>query len=315
MATSVFGSPVKKLYGETVSLTTTAAHLGFMPKYHEVKIYCASDYRLGIAPRLARAKVYAASAYTDYTAEVTDRVSTTHMPLDGMTTAKYVYLGVTEPTRGFYINPVSNVNAEAATLDWEYMYDVSDGLYSKLTGTVSGALTVGETITGSTSGATGTCVYGPAGSTYIVVKSLSKPFILGENAAGATQACNTLTAIAAEPKGTGYFTDVAADSDGTDSGGATLAVPGLYAFTLPSVVRGPLAGVDGDSLYWYRFAPSATLSATVDIVDIIPACDTTNYGYEQGGVVMQFALNTVQNGAFEFDHTTSATLYVDWISH
>jgi hypothetical protein len=314
MATPVFGSPVKKLYGETVSLTTTAAHLGFMPNFHEVKVYCASDYRMGIAPKLAAVKLYTGSVYTDYTSQASDRVSTTHVPLDGMTTAKKLYLGVTEPTRGFYFNPVSNVNAEAATLDVEYMYDVSGKDYLTLTGTVSGALVVGETVTGSVSGATGVVVYDNA-STDLVVKSTAGSFQLGENAAGASEACNTITAISPTAPGTGYFTDVAADSDGTDSGGATLAVPGLYSFTLPSVVKGGLADICGQSLYWYRFTPSATLSATVDIVDIIPACDTTNYGYEQGGVVMQFALNTVQNGAFEFDHTGTATLQVDWIQH
>ena len=315
MATSVFGSPVKKLYGETVSLTTTAAHLGFMPRYHEVKVYCASDYRMGIAPRLARVKLYTGSAYVDYTTEATDRVSTTHVPLDAMPVTKKLYLGVTDPTRGFYINPVSNVNAEAATLDFEYMYAISTPGYLKITGTVAAAFAVDEVGTGSVTTATGTVVYSDD-STYIVVKNCSGQFNLAENITGsATGSLTTITAIDPVAPGTGYFTDVASDSDGTDSGGATLAVPGLYSFTLPAVVRGPLAGVDSESLYWYRFTPSATLSATVDIVDIIPACDTVNYGYEQGGVVMQFALNTAQNGAFEFDHASTATLYVDWISH
>jgi hypothetical protein len=270
---------------------------------------------MGIAPRLARVKYLSGSTYTDYTSQATDRVSTTHVPLDGMTTAKKVYLGVTDPTRGFYINPVSNVNAEAATLDFEYMYAISTPGYFKITGTVAAAFAVDEVGTGSVTAATGTVVYSD-GSTYIVVKNVSGQFNLAENITGsATGSLTTITAIDLVSPGTGYFTDVAADSDGTTSGGATLAVPGLYAFTLPSVVRGALAGVDSTPLYWYRFAPSATLSATVDIVDIIPACDTVNYGYEHGGVVKEFSLNTAQCGAFEFDHTGTGTLDVNWISH
>lgn len=241
MATPVMGSPIKKIYGETVSLTTTAAHLLYRPGYHEVKMYCASDFRMGLAPRLGLVKYYNASTYTDYTSQAIDRVSTTHVPLDGMLTTHYLYLGVTEPVRGFYFTiDGTNKNALATTLDMEY--------------------------------------------------------------------CSSITA------GVGTFTDVASDSDGTLST-YTLATSGLYSFTLPAVVRGALTGIDSSPLYWYRFAPGATLSATVDVIDIIPACDTTNYGYEQGGLAIQFSLNVAQNGAFEFDHTGTDTLYIDWVQH
>jgi hypothetical protein len=276
--------------------------------------YCSSAWRMGIAPRLSRVKLYASSAYTDYTTYAIDRVSTTHMPLDGMTTAKTVYLGVTEPTRGFYFNVASNVNANAATLDFEYMYDISAPGYIKLTGTVSAALTVGETVTGGTSGATGTWVYDD-GSTYGVVKNMSGKFKLGETVSGATQNISVITAIDQVGTGTPYFTDVASDSDGTDNAGATLGQAGLYAFTLPSVVRGAISGVDGESLFWYRFTPSTTLSATVDVVDIIPACDTTNYAYMEAATTYQFSLNPGNTGAFEFDHASTGTLDVSWLMH
>jgi hypothetical protein len=312
MATAVFGSPIKKVYGETVSLTTTAAHLGFMPNYHEVLMYCASAFRMGIAPKLASVKYYNASTYTDYTAYATDRSSSTHVPLDAMGTTHYLYLGVTAPTRGFYFDIGSNANAENRTLDWEYLYDVSKPGYFKLTGTVSGALTVGETVTGQTSSVTATLVY--SGATYIIVKDLSGRFTLGEDVDGAAQTCDDITAIDPVAVGTGYFTDVAGDSDGTDSTGS-LAVDGLYSFTLPSVVKGSLTGINTDPLYWYRFTPSGALSATVDIDQIVPACDTTAYGYMEGGVSYQFSLNTTQCGAFEFDHTGTGTLNVNWLMH
>jgi len=314
MATPIMGSPVKKVFGETVSLTTTAQHLLFKPTYHEAMLYCASAWRLGIAPRLSRVKYYNASTYTDYTSQAIDRVDTTHVPLDAMAATHYLYLGFTEPTRGWYINvDGTNKNAEAATLDVEYCYDVSKPGYLKLTGTISGALTVGETVTGQTTAATGTLVY--SGATYIIVKNISGQFNLGEDVDGAHQTCDDVTAIDPVAVGTGYFTDVASDSDGTTSAGATLAQDGLYAFTLPSVVRGQITALDNEPLYWYRFAPSAPLSATVDIVDIIPATDTVSYGYMEAGIPYQIPLNVAQNGAFEFDHTATGTLDVTWILH
>ena len=244
MAQATFGSPIKKVYGETVSLTTTASHLLFRPSYHEVMFYCASAWRMGIAPKLQRVKFYlnSGTSYTDYTAQATDRDDATHVQLDAMTSSDYLYLGFTEPVRGFYINvDATNFNDNAATLDMEY--------------------------------------------------------------------CSAISAGAAT------WTDVASDSDGTDTAGDTLKQDGLYSFTKPAVVKGTVDVLSNEKLCWYRFAPSATLSATVDLIDIIPATEDTNYGYMEGGVNYQFSLNTAQNGAFEFDHTGTGTLNISWIQH
>lgn len=316
MAQATFGSPVKKVYGETASLTTTALHLAYRPLYHEVMLYCASAWRMGIAPRLARVKFYdgAGATYTDYTALATDRSSSTHVPLDAMATNDILYLGTTENVRGFYFDIGTNANSNNRTLDWEYCYDISrGGNYQKLTGTVSAALTVGETVTGQTSGATATHVFDD-GSTYIIVKDITGRFAIGEDVDGASQTCDDLTKMEYVGDGTGYFTDVAGDSDGTDSTGS-LAVDGLYAFTLPAVVKGVVSVLDNEPLCWYRFAPSGSLSDPTDINEIIPATDTVNYGYMEGGTIYQFSLNVAQNGAFEFDHTGADTLNVTWIQH
>lgn len=243
MADAVFASPIKKVYGETVSLTTTASHLLFRPGYQEVMLYCASAWRMAICPRLETVKLYDGSSYTDYTSEAIDRNSATHVPLDGMTTSKTLYLGFTDKVRGFYINiDGTNKNDETATLDMEY--------------------------------------------------------------------CSAISTV-----GAGTFTDVSSDSDGTTTGGDTLKQDGLYSFTLPSVVRGAVVALDSAPLYWYRFTPSTTLSATIDLIDIIPAADTTNYAYMAGGISYQFSLNKAKSGAFEFDHTGTATLDVTWIQH
>ena len=247
MAQAVYGSSIAKVFGEQVSLTTTAAHLLFKPNYHEVKMYCASDWRMGIAPKLASVQYYLASgtSYTDYTTQATDRVDATHVPLDGMVATDILYLGTTEPVRGFYFNIGANVNAEAATLDVEYMSALSSGVAT--------------------------------------------------------------------------FTDVASDSDGTTSAGATLAQDGVYTFTLltaGTVKKGIISALNQTAaLYWYRFKPSATLSATVDLVDIIPICDTTSYGYMQGGTEYNFSINQSGQGAFEFDHASSDTLNITWLRH
>ena len=77
----------------------------------------------------------------------------------------------------------------------------------KLTGTVSGAFTLGETVTGGTSGATGKLSYGPSGATYILVREVSGTFQTGETATGGTSAktCSSITAVDTTTVGKGTF--------------------------------------------------------------------------------------------------------------
>jgi len=319
MAQAVFSSPIRMIKGETVSLTTTASHVAIQPMSEtdggmQYLLYCPTQFRMAIAPRLASCKKLVGTTYTDYTSAATDRVATTDVVLDGMTTATWLYIGVTGKTRGFYFTmDATNKNDNAATLDWEYCYDIAGAGYKTLTGTVTGALTVGETVTGSVSGATATLVYSGAAS--IVVKNIVGRFALGEDADGGAQACNVLTAIDYTAQGTGYFTDVAGDNDGTDVGGDTLKQSGLYRFTLPAVVKGAVTSLSNEPLYWYRFAPSATLSAATQVNEIIPAAADTSYGYLQGGQSYQLSINTDKVGAFEFVHTGTDTLNLSRIMH
>jgi len=316
MPASVYGAPLLALEGETKTLGTTAGYIAVKPGWREVKMYCSQQWRLAISPKLASVNYYNASTYTDYTSQATDRDAATHVPLDAMGTTHKLYLGVSAPVKGFYFNlDGTNLNANAASLDWEYLYDVSKPGHFTLTGTVSAAMTVGETLTGSVSGATGVHVY-DNGSTYAVVKSVSGTFAVGEDADGASQSCNILTAIANTAPGTGYFTDVAGDSDGTLTGTETLSQDGLYAFTLPAVVKGGLAGINNTPLYWYRFAPSATLSAAMDVIDLIPDYKNTSYGYMEPGMEYQFALDETKCGGFVVASTAGTpTLDVSWVSH
>ncbi len=75
----------------------------------------------------------------------------------------------------------------------------------KLTGTISGTFTSGETVTGGTSGATGELAY--AGSTYIRVRKVSGTFAVGEIATGGSSSatCSTITAVDDETAGGGRF--------------------------------------------------------------------------------------------------------------
>ena len=77
----------------------------------------------------------------------------------------------------------------------------------KLTGTVSGAFTLGEKVTGGTSGATGELSYGPAGGTYIRVRKVSGTFVTGETATGgtSTKTCSAITKVESETAGLGVF--------------------------------------------------------------------------------------------------------------
>lgn len=247
MAVEAWDSTIRRLEGETWSIGTTATYLALKPGFREVKLYCAADWRLSLCPKLVHALVYTNSSatYVEYVGLGTDRSDATHVPLDALGTSDILYMGVSDPTRGFYFNIGTGANAEAATLDMEY--------------------------------------------------------------------CSAAATQASAPT----FSDVASDSDGTASGGATLAVDGVYTFTLPACVRSGLGTLNAPAAsvcYWYRFKPSATLSATVDILEIIPVGPNTTYGYMIGGVEYTVHLDLAHVGALVAAHaSTSATVNASWI--
>ena len=250
MASGVYGAPLKAVEGETVVLSTTAGYLAVKPDWHEVKMYCASQWRLAQSPSLLHCLFYdgATATYTEYKTQATDRVSTTHVPLDAMATNDYLYMGFSEPALGVYVDIGTNANANAATLDVEYA------------------------------------------STAV--------------AQGATLA----------------FTDVAGDSDGTDSGGASLAVDGVYTWTLPTAWVRTTLGTHATPLYtkcwWIRFVPSAALSATVDLNEIIPVYKNANYGYMEAGMEYQWTFEPSRTGGFVLLASAGTpTLDVTWVKH
>lgn len=128
--------------------------------------------------------------------------------------------------------------------------------------------------------------------------------------------CSTAVALGASIA----FTDVAGDSDGTTSGGATLAQDGIYTWTLPTAWKESTLGTYAIPLFsrcwWIRFLPSATLSATVDVNEIIPVYQNTNYAYMEPGLAEEFSLNLAKVGGLVALATSGTpTLDITWIKH
>ena len=248
MSTTTWDKALIAQEGETASLTTTVSYLAFKPGFDGVQLYSGSAWRLALAPALLQVLYYSASAgtYTPYVTEATDRLTTTHVPLDGMATTDILYLGFSAPALGVYINMGSNVNAVDTELDVEY--------------------------------------------------------------------CSTANAVGA----TLAFTNVAGDSDGTDSSG-TLAQDGVYTWTLPTAWKRSTLGTQdvqiGHKCFWIRFSPVATLSATVDVLQIIPVYQNANYGYQEASTTYLFQVDRAKHSGFTLKGSTSQTLNVTWLRH
>lgn len=249
MAGESRAAPLKALEGETKTLATSAGYIAVKPGWHEVKMYCTSQWRLAQSPALLHCLYYNGTTYTEYRTEGTDRLSTTHVPLDGMTTSHMLYLGFSEPALGVYIDMGTNLNANAADLDVDYS------------------------------------------STAV--------------AQGATLA----------------FTNVAGDSDGTQTGGDTaLGQDGVYTWTLPSAWVRTTLGTHATPLYtkcyWIRIVPSATLSDPTDLNEIIPVYQNTSYGYMEPGMEYQWAFEPTKTGGFVvLASAGTPALDVTWIKH
>lgn len=158
----------------TAAITTTS-------KYELHKIFFADDYLKAINQAIASVADKYILPFSD---ETTVRLTSTEDNL-GNTIHTWEYDCPTNMTHIYQITMEDGVSGK------------------KLTGTVSGAFTAGETITGGTSGATGELSYGPAGGTYIRVRKVSGTFVTGETATGGTsnETCSAITAVDSETAG------------------------------------------------------------------------------------------------------------------
>jgi hypothetical protein len=137
---------ISKVEGEAVTLdNTTPVYRKIRPGFNDLIVECATQVLFTLCPKLKRFVVYtAAGGYANYTNVVSDAISTTHAPLDGLLAASgVVYVGCDEPFRGFYLTIAGNVNANAATLDVEYW----DGAqWADVAGDADGTTAAGATL-------------------------------------------------------------------------------------------------------------------------------------------------------------------------
>ena len=142
----VYGAPLEALEGDTaVTLTTAASYSALKPGWKELKMYCASEWRMALSPKLLHALYYTAATttYVDYVSQATDADIATHMPLDAMLATDIVYLCFNEPVLGCYFTiDGTNKNDNAAVLDVDYVSVAS----------VAGALPTFANVTGDADG-------------------------------------------------------------------------------------------------------------------------------------------------------------------
>ena len=116
-------------------------------------------------------------------------------------------------------------------------------------------------------------------------------------------------------------------TDGTIApAGTTLGVDGFITWVLPSaeaVVSGYTLGLTGfaekTAMYWYKITVSATLSATVDILEVILINKGTAYGYlpkiTQEVTPHTISLNVDKVGAIQLIAGGNVTGYLTWVKH
>lgn len=143
---------------------------------------------------------------------------------------------------------------------------------------------------------------------------------IGSNANSVTATLDVeYCSTAVTPSSSLAFTDVASDNDGTDSGGATLAVDGVYTWALPAAWVRSTLGVSGAPVYgkcwWIRFKPSSILSNPTDLNEIIPVYKNTNYAYYEASTSYIAQLDPTRGGGFVLKGSTTQTLDVTWIRH
>uniref|UniRef100_A0A6M3INP4 Putative tail fiber protein n=2 Tax=viral metagenome TaxID=1070528 RepID=A0A6M3INP4_9ZZZZ len=150
-------------------------------KYELHYIFTEDEYRKAINEAIDFAR-------DNYLLPITDQTS--------------IYLMRTKDNLGVYVYTYEyNMPSNMAFVHEVITEDDTSGY--KLTGTVSGTFTEGETVTGGTSGATGEFTYQNSGSTYIRVRKVSGTFEVGETATGGTssETCSSITGVTAEPAG------------------------------------------------------------------------------------------------------------------
>ncbi len=303
MGQPVFDASSYEVEGETQALTTTAAFVAVKPNFQEVSLHCSSDWKLALTPALLHAIVYDGTNYTEYKDNVTDRSSSTHLPLDGATTSYAMYLGTSQQSRAFWIDMGSNVQSTGSrALDVNYQKETAITAFATHAS--------GTTVTAGSHGASDgdlINIYdaGPYNGQWTVANTAANTFTITK----------TFTYDVAAGRCV-FFEDVTGDSDGT-SGSTTLDQDGLYEFTLPTAYPQFLGTPNAplfSHCFWISFTPNGTLSSPVDLDNIIPAYRNTNYIIRKAGIEYQISVNPAKVGGLEvLSVAGTPTLDIGWI--
>ena len=109
-------------------------------------------------------------------------------------------------------------------------------------------------------------------------------------------------------------------TDGTASGGATMAQDGLVYWTQPSDELWAAAITGKQPGYWYRISISADLDAAVTVLQMMAlsrrSASQRPTVTRSGSYIHSFTLNAAQTVGFQLDVASVAgTLTLHWIKH
>lgn len=119
MSTQTYPGPWRKLVGDTLTMSANAKGLLRPAGARAVHFVTGTACTIQLCPILRQAFTYIGTTYTDATANLKDRDTTTVLSMNDWATTSILYLGCDEVFRGVYID-VGNTNTENATIDAEY---------------------------------------------------------------------------------------------------------------------------------------------------------------------------------------------------
>jgi hypothetical protein len=291
MTTETRSAPVYSVWGETLALTTTKTGLYKPPQRkgmpcRSVILYSATPFRYQItAPVTGVFKTTDIGAtFTDYTNNAIDRNTGTLVTLSSLDTlanGDCVYIVSPYQYGGICID-VGSANGSAATIA-AYYPDWGAELNSSVLA---------------------------VGTTYIITATEAGHFYAG-CAINDIFVARTATALDASNKVKALtWTDISA-TDGTASGGATLAVDGNITWTMPTNwLEYSINGLKG---YIIRLSVSAAMdsSTTIRELSLLPIDDVSGYG--EAAVSYELGFGSNQGGISAYVASGTGTLDLTWI--
>lgn len=148
MSVRTFATPIAEFHGESMATSTTITGKGFPPGAVEVMLDDAADWRGQFGPRIEKCLVTddSGATFTDYTAKVRDRDTSTSLILDSLDTATnggYWYLAAKYKFSGAAVT-VGAVNGTTSTMTGYYWNGSAWGDVSITDNTASAGAALGQ---------------------------------------------------------------------------------------------------------------------------------------------------------------------------